>query len=48
MHRMSFEVRKQEAKGRRNGSGWPILLLVVTLVVLLWALEPALVQIWTR
>jgi hypothetical protein len=44
MHRMSFEVRKQEAKSGRNGSGWPIFLLAATLAVLLWAL----VQIWTR
>ena len=45
MHRMSFEVQKQQPAPPRKDLYWPALILLAMVVSLAWSLEPVLAAI---
>jgi hypothetical protein len=48
MHKMSFEVKRQDSANSPNARLWPSALLIAIAAVLAWALEPALIHLLMR
>ena len=42
MHKMSFEVAKQQDEAAKKSGGLSVILLIATAVILAWSLEPVL------
>ena len=42
MHKMSFDIGKQQAESDKKSGPWSAIFLIATLIILAWSLEPML------